>query len=108
MEWRIHLPCTPPNIKLGRKEDEPVSIYKDIPAKKWTKVVSGWGKYSVDYGISVSSGQGKYKCYVAGVPFPASSGNLPSPVVTLNVIGYGEIKVYSTEKCTCVLVPVGP
>lgn len=89
-------------------EDEFMSIRKDISAKRWTKVVSGWGKYSVDYGISVTNGQGKYRCYLAGIPFPFSSGKLPSPAVTLNVIGYGEIKVYSDENCVCVLNPVGP
>lgn len=82
-------------------------IFIDTPAKKWTRVTTGWGKFSVTYGIRVAEGKGKYRCYVAGIPFPVSSGDLPAEV-TLNVVGYGEIKVFSTMNTSCTLVPVGP
>ena len=83
------------------------SVTGQLPADRWTKVLWGWGKYSVSYSAWVTTAGGRYRCYTAPLPWPASSGNLPA-VITHNVVGYGDCWLYSPTPATYVLTPVFP
>ena len=78
-----------------------------LRAGQWTKVLWGWGYYSVDYGASIDASGGEYRCYTAPLPWPVSSGTLPH-VITHRVIGYGDCWLYSPVEATYYLVPVFP
>jgi hypothetical protein len=78
-----------------------------LPAKKWVKVVEGWGFYSVRYGASTSDKVGEYRTYTSPIPWPVSSGKLPDEI-THQVRGYGSIWLYSPVDTTYYLNPVGP
>jgi hypothetical protein len=60
-----------------------------LQAGKWTKVISGWGWYSVRYAIQVNVSGGQYRTYPV-----YSSGVLPA-WVTHNVRPYGDIWLYA-------------
>jgi hypothetical protein len=83
------------------------SIAGSLQGGKWKKVTWGWGWYSISYGASTSARGSKFRCYTAPIPWPISSGNLPNQV-TLRVIGYGDIWLFSPTTCQYQLVPVGP
>lgn len=78
-----------------------------LPADRWTRVVYGWGKYSVRYAAFTGATGGKYRCYVAFVPWPISSGQLPGEI-THTVVGYGDVWLYSPTATTYRLEPLGP
>ncbi len=83
-------------------------ISGSLPANQWTRVLQGWGYYSVDYGIRVNDPGGKYRCYTAPIPWPISEGSLPNPRVTHRVIGYGDVWLFCPVSTTYTLVPVFP
>ena len=60
-----------------------------LPANKWTKVIWGWGWYSVRYSIRTGAAGGAYRTYPI-----YSSGALPSQI-THNVRPYGDIWLFS-------------
>jgi hypothetical protein len=78
-----------------------------LTANTWTRVLYGWGKYSVRYAASVSEIGGKYRCYTAPLPMPVSSGDLPT-TVTHMVMGYGDVWLYCPQDATYSLIPLGP
>lgn len=79
-----------------------------LPARKWTRVLYGWGKYSLGYSVQVGHGvRGQYRCYTTPLPWPVSSGELPAQV-THHVYGYGDVWLYAEEATNYHLVPVGP
>ena len=80
----------------------------ELAADSWTRVLSGWGYFSVEYGISVSVPGGRYRCYTAPLPWPWSSGDLPNPQVTHRVIGYGDVWLHVPAPATYRIVPVFP
>ena len=71
-----------------------------LPANKWTKVISGWGWYSVRFSIRTGAPGGKYRTYPV-----YGSGNLPAEV-THQVVGYGDIWVYSPTATTWYANPI--
>lgn len=73
----------------------------ELKAGEWTKVLWGWGFYSVDYYASISMSGGKYRCY------PGGSGDLPRRI-THTVAFYGDCWLYSPGDATYALWPVGP
>jgi hypothetical protein len=73
-----------------------------LPANKWTKVISGWGWYAVDYGISTAAPGGRYRTYPV-----YSSGSLPRQV-THQVRVYGDIWLFSPVATSWQANPVGP
>jgi hypothetical protein len=75
------------------------SVSGSLRGDRWTRVVFGWGYYSVAYGIRTQDPGGRYRCYTAP---------LPDPYVTHRVIGYGDIWLYSPVDTTYLLVPVFP
>jgi len=84
-----------------------------LEARKWRRVVYQFGTLQVlKYAIFISSTRnGAYRCYTAPVPFPVASGTLTArqnTQVTLTVLGYGDIWIYSPDQCEYALYPVGP
>ena len=45
-----------------------------LRAGSWTRVVYGWGYFSVDYGISIADSGGRDRAYTAPIPWPAADG----------------------------------
>jgi hypothetical protein len=78
-----------------------------LPADKWTKVLWGWGKYSVRYSAYTDAPGAKFRCFSAPVPWPIASGPLPSEV-THTVVGYGDVWLYCPEDTQYYLHPLGP
>jgi hypothetical protein len=78
-----------------------------LQAGKWKKVLWGWGKYSIRYGARIGAEGGQYRCYTAPIPWPVSSGSLPDEI-THNVLGYGDVWLYSPVDTNYYLIPVGP
>ncbi|MBX6391794.1 MAG: hypothetical protein IRZ08_22870 [Frankia sp.] len=77
-----------------------------LRANSWTRVRSGWGYLSIDYGISTADPGGEYRAYTAPLPFPISSGPLPDSDVTFRVIGYGSLWLWSPVDTRYQLVSV--
>jgi hypothetical protein len=78
-----------------------------LRANQWTKVLWGWGYYSVNYAASTNSTGGQYRGYTAPVPWPISSGSLPN-TITHRVIGYGDVWLFSPVDTTYTLTPTFP
>ncbi|MDX6698625.1 MAG: hypothetical protein QOE65_2022 [Solirubrobacteraceae bacterium] len=76
-----------------------------LPANRWTKVLWGWGFYTVRYHASISAQGGQFKCYSAPSPFPIASGPLPNRI-THTVVGYGDVWLLSPVAASYSLVPV--
>jgi hypothetical protein len=76
-----------------------------LPADKWTRVASGVGYYTVRYAARASADGVQYHSYTGFIRL--SSGTLPAEV-TLRVIGYGAIWLYSSTDTTWSLTALGP
>lgn len=75
-----------------------------LRAGEWTKVLWGWGYYSVRYTTSTSAPGGEYRCYSPPWPWPTSSGGLPA-YITHRVNGYGDCWLRSPVDATYYLNP---
>ncbi|MBV9173148.1 MAG: hypothetical protein JOZ81_24040 [Chloroflexi bacterium] len=83
-----------------------------LSAGDWTKVLWGWGSYSVTYSVSLTASvAGAFRCYTAPVPWPVSTGTIPahgSTELTHEVIGYGDVWLYCPVNTDYILATVGP
>lgn len=77
-----------------------------LPPGIWWPVVSGVGFYSVNYSVWIDGPGGKYHCYIAPVPWPISSGDLPQENLTFQVVGGGNMFLWAPEQATYHVVPV--
>jgi hypothetical protein len=77
---------------------------------EWTRVLSGWGYYTVDYGVTVTA-DCEFRCNIALVPFPWSTGELrPNGVnrITHRVVSYGDVWFLSNTDARYAIYPVYP
>jgi hypothetical protein len=81
------------------------SSFGSLRANQWTKVLWGWGWYSLAYNISISAPGGEYRCYTTPFPWPIGSGTLPGRVIH-SVYGYGDVWLFSPTDATYQLTPV--
>lgn len=80
-----------------------------LPAGRWTKVLWGWGWYSINYTVRVSAPGCEYRTYAPPFPWPSSSGTLsPASATRIEhaVRGYGDVWIYSPTNATASLTPV--
>jgi hypothetical protein len=77
-----------------------------LRANQWTKVLWGWGWYSVNYNASIGVPGGQYRSYSNPFPFPIGSGPLPARI-THSVYGYGDVWLFSPADASYQLIPVG-
>jgi hypothetical protein len=73
-----------------------------LPAGKWTKVIWGWGWYSVQYAVRTGAPGGQYRVYPV-----YSSGPLPAQI-THQVRVYGDIWLFSPIDTQWGADPIGP
>jgi hypothetical protein len=74
----------------------------ELPAGKWTKVISGWGWYELAYSIRATGPEVLFRTYPV-----YSSGRLPSRV-THAVRVYGDIWLYSPSPTHWDANPLSP
>ena len=82
------------------------TISGQMPGGGWWPVVYGYGYYSVNYSVSIGVPGGKYQCWIAPVPFPISSGNLPQEDLTFQVVVQGVLSLWSPRPTTYFVTPV--
>jgi len=76
-----------------------------LAAGRWTKVLWGWGLYSISYRATTNPPGGEYRCYTTPSPFPIASGILPGRVKH-SVVGYGDVWFFSPVRASFLLNPV--
>jgi hypothetical protein len=76
-----------------------------LTAGRWTKVLWGWGSFTVYYRAETNPPGGEYRCYCAPVPWPISSGALPARIAH-TVVVYGDVWLMSPVTANFALTPV--
>jgi hypothetical protein len=71
-----------------------MSTSGNLRANEWTKVASGWGKFSISVRVALSQGTGQYRSYIALWPWPVASGSIPGTVSHV-AYGYGSVWLWS-------------
>ena len=87
----------------------PLGQRASLPAGRWTKVLWGWGWYSINYSVTVSAPGCEYRTYAPPLPWPSSSGKLSatgSTRIEHAVRGYGDVWFFSPVNATYTLTPV--
>lgn len=101
-------PATAENGRPTRTAlSSPVVVTGTLAGGTWTKVLSGWGYYSVRYYATTGAAGSRYDCYTPPAPWPSSSGPLPAEITHV-VRGYGDCWFYSPVETWYALYPVGP